>query len=316
MSKLSVDTLSSFKIRQLLSAVGSKGSPQTEKQPVVSAYDWRQPRLSTAQRAKLKAFADTVAAECTKEFIRFYPCTMRVSLADVRLCLPDALKAPNPEDTSAEYRIGFGPDAGQLCGWICIPMPSALLWTSRILGDKGQIEDAGRKLSGLEESLLLDMAGGLIQAFSQAYGKNLVSHACFSSGPTAAQKEPDALCQIVLDVQQPDHPNETASFYFVIGCDKVRAVTGGSEERKTAAPAAAMMREHICNLPVTVTVRLADASLCLKDIMNLEVNDVVLLGKKTAEPVELLWGDKILFYGLPAQTGQHRAVVIIDKNSK
>lgn len=316
MSNSSVDTLSRSKIRQLLSAVGSICSSQTENQPEVSAYDWRQPRISTAQLAKLKAFAGTVAAECTKEFIRYCRCSMSVSSADVRPCLLDALKVHHSDNKSADYWIGFGPDAAQIFGWICIPMQSAFMWTSRILGDKGHIEELERSLSGLEQSLLLDIAGGLVQAFSRAFGKNLVSHASFAPGPAAVMKESDELYKIILDVQQPDNPDDKSSFYFVIGCDKLRPATGSPDDTKTAASAAAMMREHIYNLPVTITVRLAQTSLCLKDVMDLQVNDVVLLGKRIEEPAEVVLRNQILFYGLPAQTGQHRAVVIAEKNLK
>ena len=56
---------------------------------------------------------------------------------------------------------------------------------------------------------------------------------------------------------------------------------------------------------------LAGAMLAFKDVMNLEVDDIVMLNKNVMETAEILVEGQTLFHGFPAQAGGNFAVVIV-----
>ena len=69
--------------------------------------------------------------------------------------------------------------------------------------------------------------------------------------------------------------------------------------------------KHVHHVPLSVYVELGQTMLPFKDVMDLQVNDVVVLSKKITEPVDVLIEGRVLFQGRPAQSGGKHAVVIV-----
>ena len=86
----------------------------------------------------------------------------------------------------------------------------------------------------------------------------------------------------------PEPAAETARAAFLICCDKLETVTGRAAAREPKLSEAQIRNailEHVHHVPVTVSVRLGTTRLAFKDVMSLQVNDIVVLDKKITEPV-------------------------------
>ena len=171
MSRSATDKLTHEKIRQLLQAVGARSAEDTSGDLETVDFDWRQARyFNLEQLAKAAAFSENVAAECIEDFSRLYqgPCTVTVVSTNQRFPL-----ALDQENEKQGYYIPFGPDSNEWIGLLNVPRSAALLWTGLVLGSAEPANDTARTLSKLEETFLLDIASGLINCFSRAYGTPL-----------------------------------------------------------------------------------------------------------------------------------------------
>ena len=307
------DKLSYEKIQQFLAAAGRAGQPDTSGDIETADYDWRKPRyFNQARLEKLEEFAKKAALECVDEFSRLYHGSASVSVVSAEQCFQDQLEAENEQE---DYCIAFGVDPEKSFGLMCIPHSSAIVWTGQVFGGTELSEDSGKVLSELEESFLLDIVSGLMEALSAAYGSHLqlARHLIRdrSSVTLAGSKE---LFKVTFEVRKEDSEDDPARACFVMCCDKLRSIAGdiASEEKKTAAADSdRAMREHVHRIPVSLTVQLAKTKLLFKDVMNLQVNDIMLFDKKVSDPIEILVEDKTVFYGRPAQSGGKHAVVIV-----
>lgn len=312
MSGTVADNLSQEKIQQLLAAVGSVPRSDTSGDEAAD-YDWRKPQyFSIDQRAKLGEFAEKAARECVDEFSRLYHGLTGVSVVFA------AQYFQNPSETAnapAEYCFAFGTDPQKPFGLMRIPESSAALWTGHALGGGDEpTEDSGRSFSKLEESFLTEIASVLIKDFSRAYGSPLqLDRGVLREPSFAALQGSQELFMIGLEVRKADSENAAARVDLLMCCDKLQSVAGKlSDEGKTAtADNIRAMREHLKEVPVSLTVRLARTTLRFKDILDLRVGDIMLLGKKVSDPVEVLIGGKTVFQGRPAQSGGKQAVVIV-----
>ena len=72
------------------------------------------------------------------------------------------------------------------------------------------------------------------------------------------------------------------------------------------------MLNHVYEVPILVKAQLDSTVFTFEEIMNLGVGDILLLDKKTDEPIELIVEDRILFRGWPAKSAGKYAVVITE----
>jgi flagellar motor switch protein FliM len=313
MSRPCPDNLSQEKVQQLLAAVGSVPQSDAGGDLNVVDYNWRQPQyFSLEQRTKLAEFAEKAAAACVDEFSRLYHGDVEVSVVSAAQCFQSPSEAENPQ---AEYCFAFGVDPEKPFGLMRIPDSSAALWTGHMLGGEELTEESGRRLSTLEESFLLDIASGLIKDFSRAYGSPLQLNRCLTRDESSIVLQgSQERFMVVLEVRKRDSEDNAVQAFILMCCDKLQSVAGKvvSEEGKNiTADKIRAMREHLKDVPVSLTVRLAQTMLKFKDVVNLQVNDIVLLNKEVFDPVDVLIGGRTVFQGRPAQSGGKLAVVIV-----
>jgi flagellar motor switch protein FliM len=312
MSKTDADKLSREKIQQLLAAVGTKSKEDTSHDSDVTDYDWRQPRyFKVKELTRIKSFAETAAQELIEEFGRLYQSETTVSVVSAE---QRSSGASDEENQQGDYHIPFGADSQKPFGLVTIPKQSALLWTGRILGDAAIDKDSERHLSKLEESLLADIVSGLINAFSRAYGSTLSADEHILSDRSMIELQgSDELFEMVFEAKT-EAGDMSAAVSFLMCCDKLETIAGctaGRGEKLSEAQIRNAMLEHIHRVPVSVRVELAGAMLAFKDVMNLEVDDIVMLNKNVMETAEILVEGQTLFHGFPAQAGGNFAVVIV-----
>lgn len=305
-----MDQLSQEKIQQLLTAVGSRPGSCSHADVDARPFDWKQPRYyDLEQLSNLRSFARGVADECKTVFSRLYQDDVEVSVVSVEQCFWDHFAQPNSTEC---YRMTFGLDPQNPYGLVHIPDASASVWIGHILGTSELTKEDG-KLSELDESFLTDIAGDLTGAISRVWHNDVrLNKEVYDGQIPLKLTGSDELLMFSLEVSNGDSDETPASAAFLICCDKLRAVAEKNRDVKKApaVDTAQIMRQHIQRLTVPLTVTLGRAALPFREILNLEVDDIVILDNKVTDAVEVALGSRNIFHGRPARTGGYHAVVI------
>ena len=307
--------LSKEKINQLLAAVGSR---QVEDTSDIEAteYNWNKPHyFDRKQLSRLDDFTKRVARSMSVRFVDFCHSEFDVTVVSTEQHFAAELVDQAIESGQNDYYLAFGNDHDHPCGLISIPTQTALIWSTQLLGDpESEVEDSGRYLSQLEESLLLDLLSALIKAFSQ---KNWD----FQPGKNIARrlfpiefKGTEELCKITFDVKRTGKEKGTEA-YILILCSELESVVGKAEHAAGAFSADDISKAilgHMQKMPVYITAQMASTVLTLKEIMSLEVGDILLLDKKVNESIEIIISGRTALLGKPAKSAGKYAVVITE----
>ncbi|MBC8472680.1 MAG: FliM/FliN family flagellar motor switch protein [Planctomycetes bacterium] len=309
------NNLSKEKIHQLLIAVGS-GPLEDTTGIKASEFNWNEPHyFDRKQLNRLDDFTKRVARSMSVKFVDFCHSEFNVTVVSTEQHFAAKLVDQAMESGQNDYYLAFGNDQKHPCGLISIPTQTAFIWATQLLGDtESEVEDSGRDLSQLEESLLLDLLSALIQAFSQ---KNWD----FQPGRNMARrlfpiefKGTEELCKITFDVKKTGQEKGSEA-YILILCSKLESVVGKAEQAVGSFSADDISKAilgHMQKMPVYITAQLASTVLTLKEIMSLEVGDILLLDKKVNEPIELITSGRTALLGRPARLAGKNAVVITE----
>lgn len=312
---IAANNLSKEKIRQLLKAVGS--GPQEDTSGInTTEYNWNQPHFfDRKQLNRLDDFTKRVARAMSVKLVDFCHSEFDVTVVSVTQHFAAKLIDQALESGQDDYYLAFGSDHDHPCGLISIPTQTAFIWATQLLGDpETEVGDSGRYLSQLEESLLLDLLSSLVKAFSQKYwefqpGRNIVRRFF-----PIELKGTEELCKITFNVKKADQEKGSEA-YILILCSKLESVVGKAEQTVSGFSADDISKAILARMqqmPVFVTAQLASTMLTLKEIMNLEVGDILLLDKKVNEPVELITSGRTALLGRPAKSAGKYAVVITE----
>lgn len=312
---IGANNLSKEKIHQLLIAVGS-GPLEDTTGIKATEYNWNQPHyFDRKQLNRLDDFTKKVARSMSVKFVDFCHSDYDVTVVSTEQHFAAELVDEAMESGQNDYYLAFDTDLDYPCGLICIPTQTAFVWATQLLGDpESEVEDSGRDLSQLEESLLLDLLSALIKAFSQKYwdfkpDKNLVRRLF-----PIELKGTEEICKITFDVKKADQ-EKGAEAYIMLRCNKLESVVGKAEEAVGSFSADDISKAilgHMQKMPVFITAQLASTALTLKEIMSLEVGDILLLDKKVNEPIELITSGRTALLGKPARLSGKNAVVITE----
>lgn len=306
------NNLSNEKIQQLLTAVGS--GPREDATGIkATEYNWNQPHyFDRKQLNTLDEFTKKVARAMAVKFVDFCHSEFDVTVVSTMQHFASELIDQAMESGQDDYYLAFGTDPDHPCGLISIPIQTAFIWATQLLGDPESEEDSGRDLSQLEESLLLDLLSALIEAFSQKIwvfqpAKNIVRRLF-----PLELKGTEELSKITFDVRKTDHEKGSEA-YILILCSKLETAVGKAEQTVgefSADDISKAILGHMQQMPVCITAQLASTVLTLEEIMSLEVGDILLLDKKVNEPIELITSGRTALLGRPAKSAGKHAVVI------
>jgi flagellar motor switch protein FliM len=315
MTGVSANHLSQAKVSQLLAAVGSA---HAQDEPAVQAveYNWRDPHsFNEDQLNQLAAVMSQVAARIAETFARFYSSEFHVSPTSITQHFADDLH--NHVDLDHGYCLTFAPDKGQPCGFVTMAAEAALTWVTRLLGDSESDGEPQRALSSLEESLLSDLMAAVLDGFLMS----LRPHHNLKPGPQPCLGQPgiqfdliEEICRIVFQVTRAD-AEEASDITFLLPCDRLATLVG-----KTATPVsrpspqelAQTLMDHLQQMPVTLTVKLASTAARFREILELSAGDILLLNKSVDESVELILDGRTAFRGRPARSQNQYAIVIAE----
>jgi flagellar motor switch protein FliM len=307
------NNLSNEKINQLLSVVGSGPMEDTTGIEAVE-YNWNQPHYFDTKQYKLDNFTKKVAKAMSVKFADFCHSEFDVTVVSTKQHFAAEFVGHTMESGQNDYYLAFGTDQEHQYGLISIPIKTAFIWATQLLGDPEPEENSGRDLSQLEESLLLDLLSALIEAFSQNIwdfqpAKNIV-RGLFPF----ELKGTEELCEITLDIKKKNQESGSEAYILILG-SKLESVVGKAAETVggfSAEDISKAILGHMQQIPICITAQLASTVLTLEEIMSLEVGDVLLLDKKVNESIELTVSGQTAFRGRPAKSEGKHAVLITE----
>jgi len=310
--------LSRKKLQQLVAAARAQAADDSS-QIEAAEHQWHKPNcFSTSQLKKLDSFARKLARGISAEFGEFYHSDFDVTVTGISQHFAEEFRKKVSGDEQDFYFLAFSDKKNGWQGLVGIAGPTAVQWASKLLGGATAANDSTVKLSQLEESLLCDVVALIAKVLSDSNEAFDLAGGDFIRGRLPIDLgENQELCRVGFDFKEVGS-EETTQAYILASCAMLQTVAG-HETRKRSFPAERIseaMLDHIYDVPVDVTAKLASAALTFEELMNLQPGDVVLLDRKVDEPIEVLAGDKLALYGRPAKSGGKYAVVITEVHNE
>jgi flagellar motor switch protein FliM len=320
MSEAVSNKLSKERIRQLLAVVGRNPEKQ-DTQVEAAEYDWHQCRyFSSDQLEKLDDFAKKVALAVAEKFTLVYQVGFEVTVTSISQHFADTFLAQNSDTVKNDYHLAFGTDEDHACGLITIPLKTASVWATQLLGDHEPQEDASKNLTKLEESLLSDAASDLLEAFSECDNSFEFRPADgVVRGWLPIELEGTAeICEVVLNIKRANSEDATEAHVLLL-CDRLEPVIGkrtAGTYSYSADDVSKAILGHLEQMHVSVEAQLGHAMLTFEELMCLQVEDTLLLDKRIDEPVRLIVEGIELFQGQMAKSAGRYAVAITGSSSE
>jgi flagellar motor switch protein FliM len=318
MSKMSAEKLSKKKIQQLLASAASEPC-EDATQNGAEEYNWHQPHCFTrSQINKLDDFTRTIAKGITRKFASLCHGDFSVTIASTGQHFASELVEEALESKKDDYYLAFGRDQSHICGFVNIPIKTAFIWATQLLGDTASEEVSRTDLSQLEESLLSDIASAIVIAVSESHAEHdfqPVKTIVKGKIPLELQAT-EEFYRITFEVKR-SGANGTEA-HILIPCRELESIAGKAEQaiKVSAEDVSKAVLERLNQMSVSVAARLASVSVSFEEVMNLEPGDILIIDKKIDEPIELLVEGRPLFYGRPAKSADKYAIMITEAGQK
>lgn len=279
--------------------------------PGVQPFDFRRPNKFSREHVRaLSLLSETFA----RQIANVLSTTLR-SVSQVRVASVDQLSyddyitsSPNPSLLTV---VSLEPLSG--AGILQIPLPLTMSIVDRLLGGSGTGPYPSRALTDVEEGLITEVLDRCLAELAAAFD-SLVSLEPkiveLESNPQFAQvaAPSDMVVVVVFDTSVGVQEGEMSlCIPFVTLEPRLEAITGHSlsGERRFAdlVGVAAAMERALRDVPVDIAVRFAPVTLTSREVVNLEVGDVLPLRHPSDRPLAVLAGGVPL---LPAVAGRKR----------
>jgi len=312
MSASDDNSLSRKRLQQLMAAARAQGTDDDSQIEAVE-HQWHKPNcFSTAQLKKLDNFTRKLGRGISAQFGEFYHNDFDVTVTGISQHFAEEFRKKAAGDEQDFYYLEFSDEKNRWQGLVGITGPTAAEWASKLLGGVSASEDSSIKLSQLEESLLCDVVALIVRVLSDSSVNFNLTSGDFVRGRLPFDLgENQELCRLAFDFKE-SGSEKTTQAYLLAPCSMLQAVAG--HERKklsfSTEQISSAMLDHVYDMPVAVTARLASGVLTFEELMNLQAGDIVLLDRKVDEPMEVIAGDKTVLCGRPAKSAGRYAVVV------
>lgn len=301
----------------MLGQLISTAQAQMTEEPEVETeeYNWLEPHhFDLEQMAMIETFGRKLEESVTESFTSHCQGEFSTSVTSITQQFSLQLAEVTAAERENNFFLPFTADKKK-CGFLNLAPETAIALIGHMLCDFDSSGEAGRKLSLLEESILTDIAGVIIAALGEAFqetttidiqpARNLVKGDWPMDIP-----ETEHLTTFALAV---DHPEAPLQVEFTILSKTIEPIAG--IQPRTATPPSQqemsnMIMQHAHKALVEVTARLCSTSIKLDDVMNLSTGDIVMLNKKTNEPLDVLLNQRNCFRAYPATASGKYAIVI------
>ncbi|MFA5552979.1 MAG: FliM/FliN family flagellar motor switch protein [Phycisphaerae bacterium] len=313
---MSIDALTSLtreKILQLLAEVG-KNIPKTEQEIPAEDYNWKEPHFFNKQQLeKLDAFIKSASEAVAAKFTRFFQTEFKADAVSAKQYYAAYFVNRNIEQDQKLYYLILKNAQNNPYGLVAIPAATANKWLTLLLGDSETREGAAAELSKLESSLLTDIAKSISEAITTCSGKiNLTAEKNITANHFSLDiSDSEEILEITFDIYKNESEDKNKAS-FILPCRMLQEITGKTDNSKSNAPKDTQnaILEHLKDIPVKITAKLASTDLTFEQIFTLQQDDIMLLDKKINESITLIIEGQERFLGrLVKSNGKLAAVV-------
>jgi len=310
------------KIKQMLFALGSKAATQSSDIEC-DEYNWNRPHpFSTAQLKRLNDFERRVAQIIGKKFGKICNTDISVKVTSSTQHFAEEILTRAFTGEKDDYFLVFGTDNQHTFGFVNIPLDTAVIWVTQLLGET-ESKKQDNDLSELEESLLFDLASCIIKAVSIAVPKcHYQPDEKMARARVPVELEgTEEICDIGLGFEKinPENNENTQNLgeaRILIFCDKLEPVIGKSDHghnKISSQDISKAIIESLKQMSILVSAQISSPVLNFEQLMDLQVGDILLCDKRIDEPIEVNVCGRTVLSGCPARSGGKYAVVVKSK---
>ena len=315
-------TLTHDKLRRLIELAQQHVQAEDTQQPEAVDYDWNRPHhFSFEQLAALDIFARKTQDNITNTLETLCQGPFSLTLKPLSQHFASILAADVTANQPNHYYLPITTEDREHCGFISFPLETASILVALMLREGEKIDTEERKLSILEDSILMDITAALVDSLAQILKKR--------NGPVIQKVENfitgnwpvdfEGIEDVTTLTYNVESPAGEFEFAFTILSTILEPIVGVEQDfirKRTKEQITNIIMAHVNKVPVTVTARLCSTAIELDDIMNLKNGDLLLLEQKVAKPVEVLLNNRRCFHAYPAMFYGKYALVIAPEESE
>jgi len=315
--------LTQDEIDALLSTV-SKGAAEggassTGSNRTIQVYDFKHPeRISKEQQRTLRTIHDSFARLLATHLSSNLRTLVDINLVSIdqvtfseytmSLTVPSAIYILKLKDLEGKAILEISPQF-------------ILFIVDRLLGGFGETNFEPREITLVEQNVVMRIINHLIEALNEMWAQvNLLGavYESFESDPQFVQiargSESLAIIFFEIRVKGASYTMNLGLPYYVLepvlGRLSAQSVLA-LEARREKGTDQSSLQERIFASKLPVRALLADTTVSVRDFIELAPDDIVQFDKRTTEPMAVLVGDRLKFFGSPGTLGRRKAVKII-----
>ncbi|MDA8233836.1 MAG: flagellar motor switch protein FliM [Clostridia bacterium] len=319
------EILSQAEIDALLSALSTgetnaekaKNASQ-EKSLAIKVYDFKRPnKFSKEQLHTIQAIHESFCRLVTTYFSAHLRTIVQINVVSVEQLTYEEVVGSIPNPTIMNV-VTVEP----LEGNIILEINPGIAFTiiDRLFGGPGEAPEKMRGLTDIERSVVERVINNILDLLAEAW-ENIVQFnpklEVIESNPQFAQivSPTEMVVMVTLETKIGEREGlMTICIPYIVLEPIISKLTAhfwySSTSRKATSEHIETLKQRVEKVKVPLIGRLGTATISIGELLELHKGDVIQINKSINEPIEILVGSKIKFYGLPGLAGSRVAIQI------
>lgn len=323
------DILSQAEIDALLSAL-STGEPSTpdssqtvvrkdkEKHQTIKVYDFKRPnKFSKDQLHTVQAIHENFSRLVTTYFSARLRTQVQTTVVSVEQLTYEEVVGSIPNPTIMNVLT-----VEPLDGNVIFEINPGIAFTiiDRLFGGPGEAPEKVRGLTDIERSVVEKVVTGLLELLGEAWESIVEIHPnleMIESNPQFAQivSPTEMVVLVTFEIKIGDKEGlMTLCIPYIVLEPIIGKLSAhfwfSNSSRKVTQAQTDALKERVEKVKVPMSVILGNSNITIRELLELQVGDVIQLDKSTAHPMDMVVGTKAKFKGVPGVVGHRMAMQI------